>query len=160
MIRCGRRTDRLAGELAGRCRPAVQSAFVAILTRDRQQRAAPHSVREIRVPIATERVKHVSGFYAGMLGLRTWPTERQMPGAWGAGDLLRGILFEFRHDPVVDPMRRRFTITVSSLEQLATRLEEAQWPFQWRRGFFWSDQHILLTDPTGHWIEIRQVSPL
>jgi hypothetical protein len=67
---------------------------------------------------------------------------------------------EFRHDPAVDRLRRRFTLSVDGLAALEERLAEHEWPYDRVRGFGWSDKCILLHDPAGHLIEVRESRPL
>lgn len=131
-----------------------------ILERAELARPSVHSVRELRVPIARERLTSVSEFYADVLGLIPWPTHQQVPGGWGAGDLRRGIYFQYRHDPPVDPMRRRLTLVVASLEAVELRLRARGWEFERHRGLDATDQCLLLNDPIGHRIEVRQFRPI
>ncbi len=117
-------------------------------------------VREVRVGIPRELLDEVQRFYTLTLGLTAWPTELQIPGGWGVGNPQCGLYVEFRHDPEVDPMRRRFTLMVDSLAVLEERLARREWPHERVRGFGWSDQYVLLQDPVGHLIEVRQTQPL
>lgn len=117
-------------------------------------------MRELCIGVPFDRLGEVIGFYTEVLGLRPWPRARQIPGGWGAGDARRGVYFQFRHDPVVDPMRRRCVLSVTSLEELGQRLSECPWPFVRRRGLGPYDESILTNDPTGHRLEVRQFQPL
>lgn len=127
-----------------------------------EQRYVPqvHCVREVRVGIPPERRLEVEDFYRFILGLTPWPDPRQIPGGWGAGDPARGILFQFRHDPDVDPMRRRFVLAVNSLDAFESHLAQREWPYQRRRGWGVTDDVILVVDPIGHRVEVRQLRPL
>ena len=84
----------------------------------------------------------------------------QIPGGWGLGSPQAGLFLQFRHDPEVDPVRRRFTLLVDCLTALEERLQEEEWPYQRIHGFGWTDQYLLAHDPAGHLIEIRQSQPL
>jgi len=117
-------------------------------------------VREVRVGVPLELLDQAQRFYTLVLRLVPWPAQLQTPGGWGLGDPQCGLYLEFRHDPEVDPMRRRFTLLVDSLAALDARLMRRLWPYERVRGFGWSDQYILLQDPAGHLIEIRQAQPL
>ena len=128
-----------------------------------EQIAASHAempsvlcVREVRVEVAYERLAEVQRFYTDLLGLRPWPDSQQIPGGWGAGHLQRGLYLQYRHDPTVDPLRHRFTLVVPALKAIIERLEEHDWPFLHYRGLSGIDQWLLITDPVGHLIEVRQ----
>jgi len=131
-----------------------------ILEKSKPQPAAPLCVREIRVGVPRERVDQLEQFYVGIVGLVPWPEELQIPGCWGLGRPQAGLFLEFRHDPEIDPVRRRFTVTVECLAELEERLQQEQWSYERVRGFGWTDQYLLLHDPAGHLIEIRQSQPL
>ncbi|MFO0839781.1 MAG: hypothetical protein U1D55_14820 [Phycisphaerae bacterium] len=118
------------------------------------------AVREVRVDVHYERRAVLADFYVDLLGLAAWSASRQIPGGWGAGDGRSGVFFQFRHDPRIDPLRTRLCVLSNSLERVAARLRERGWPFEQRRGFFWSDCHIRLADPSGNIVEIRQTRPV
>jgi hypothetical protein len=131
-----------------------------ILTRSESRRPDVQCVREVRVGIPRERLREVVYFYTRLVGLRPWPEAWQIPGGWGAGDPQRGVYFQFRHAALVDPMQRRFGLVVSSLDRLEKRLGTEEWPYERRHGLAWSDQYVVLNDPVGHRIEIRQLQSL
>lgn len=128
-----------------------------ILTHSDRLPARVHSVREVVLPIAFDRQTETEWFYVEVLGLAPWPAACQIPGGWGAGDLRRGAMFQFRHDPSADPLRRRMTLLVDSISELADRLLANRWPFIRRTGLIGCHQALLLADPTGHQLEIREV---
>lgn len=130
-----------------------------ILERKKLHRPSVQCVREVRIPVAAERLPAISRFYADVIGLPPWTTA-QPPGGWGIGDARSRVFFVFRHDPEVEPMRRRFTIGVQSLDTLAERLARAEWPFQEQRGFGLSDRLLIFVDPQGHRVEVRQSRPI
>jgi len=130
-----------------------------ILERPSESPPALHAIREVRVGMPRERAADYCRFYLDLLGLRAWPRVRQFPGGWGVGPLRRGLFFEHRHDPSIDPSRRRFLLVTSHLEGIQQRLAEAGWLFERLRGFF-GDDCILMADPGGHRIEIRQARPI
>ncbi|MGD8451714.1 MAG: hypothetical protein PVJ57_07840 [Phycisphaerae bacterium] len=122
--------------------------------------AEVHCVTEVRVPVPHEQREALTHFYAELLSLAPWPAAEQIPGGIGFGDPRCGLYLQYRHDPVIDPMRRRLTLTVTSLDTAARRLEEREWPFARYRGFSFTDQWILVNDPAGHLIELRQLQNL
>ena len=131
-----------------------------IFTRSKPAPAHVSCVRETVVGAPLEMLNELRSFYVNVLGLKPWDESRQFPGAWGVGDQRCGLLLEFRHDPQVDTMKRRFTVIVSGLPALEKRLLELEWPHQRIHGFGFTDQCILVRDPIGHLLEVRQSQPL
>ena len=122
------------------------------------QNAPPvvHCIREMRVDICHEHLAELQHFYAEVLGLPPWPNDAQIPGGWGVGHPQRGLYLQYRHDPRVDPLRRRFTLVVPSLGLFAEHLAEHDWPCMRHRGLSETDRWLLLADPIGHLIEVRE----
>jgi hypothetical protein len=131
-----------------------------ILTDKRDRNAAVQSVREVRVGIPIERRRQVRDFYADVIGLPEWPANQQLPGGWCAGLPRRGVYFAFRHDADVEVMRRRITVVVPSLDAVEQKLRESECEFERLRGLSYCEQRILVSDPIGHLIELRQCQPL
>ena len=128
-----------------------------ILSKSEIRRPLVQCVREMHVPVPLERLAAVRHFYTRLVGLRPWPAECQIPGGWGAGDPRCGVYFQFRHEPTVDPVRRRLTLVVDSLDGLESRLRGAEWPFERVRGLGVTDRCVLANDPVGHRVELRQM---
>lgn len=131
-----------------------------ILDPNRDPLPTLQSIREVRLGFAPERRATIEYFYTQVLGFELWPAERQIPGGFGAGDVRRGILLQFRHDPPIEPMRRRCTLAVPSLDAVEARLKEHEQSYTRTRGFGLSDDALTLTDPTGHRLELRQLRPM
>ena len=117
-------------------------------------------IHEVRLQIPSERVDEVVRFYGELMDLAPWPSDLQIPGGLGLGDPQCGLYLQYRHDPRVEPMRRRFTLVVPSLDELEKRLSEQPWPFARYRGLGLTDEWIFVTDPIGHLIELRQLRSL
>ncbi len=130
--------------------------MMPILTKPADHPATVQCVSELRVGIPRERLADIVRFYAELVGLNPWPAEQQIPGGWGAGEPRRGAYFQFRHDAAIDPMRRRLIVIVPALEVAAARLSERDYPFLHQHGLAYADQCILVSDPVGHLVEIRQ----
>lgn len=130
--------------------------MMPILTRTRRYAPEVHCVRELRVEIPLERRAEAAHFYCDLLGLTPWPQRDQIPGGWGVGKPPCGVYLQYRHDPEVDPMRRRLTLVVAALDDLGQRLAEHGWAFVRHHGLGLTDEWLLLTDPIGHLLEVRQ----
>jgi len=115
-----------------------------------------HSIREVRVGIPLERLAELRSFYIELIGLLPWPPAAQVPGGLGLGHPRRGLYLEYRHDPHIDPMRRRCTLIVPSLRELIKRLDPRRHQFTHHHGLTGVDEWLLLTDPVGHILEIRE----
>lgn len=131
-----------------------------ILVKGKLPPTAVSCVREVRVGVPLERMPEVEHFYIATLGLETWPAEHQIPGGWGLGNPQCGLYLEHRHDPEVNPVRRRFTLTAPSLAIVEERLAASEWPYERVRGFGICERYLLVHDPAGHLIEVRQSLPL
>ncbi|MFH1748823.1 MAG: hypothetical protein ABIG44_17455 [Planctomycetota bacterium] len=129
---------------------------MTILIRTRANTPEVHCVRELHVEIPYELQARVMHFYCQLLGLPPWPPRDQIPGGRGVGNPRAGLYFQYRHDPYVDPMRRRLTLVVPSLATLEKRLSEYGWSYARHRGLGLTDEWLLLSDPVGHLLEIRQ----
>jgi catechol-2,3-dioxygenase len=115
-----------------------------------------HCVREVRAEVAYDRLPEVQYYYSEILGLPAWPAAEQIPGGWGVGNPQCGLYLQFRHDPTVDPVRRRFTLLAPALAEVAQRLNEHGRPYERYRGLGATDEWLLTADPDGNLIEIRQ----
>lgn len=129
---------------------------MSLLEKSPQFSPVLHAVREVRLGTPLERLPRVSWFYGELLGLRAWPAEVQPPGSVGYGAMFKGLLLEFRHDPEIDPHRRRLRLIVPSLDEFERRLAQYDWPCGRQRGMSTSDDLLVLHDPAGHMIEVRQ----
>jgi hypothetical protein len=127
-----------------------------ILREDRSEKSRVDCVREVRVGVAVEHWRDAARFYIDLVGLRPWPVDRLAPGGWGLGDTERGVYLQFRHDPSVEPLRRRATLVVDSLDALAARMLARNWSFERIRGLGTGDDCLLTSDPTGHRLAFRQ----
>jgi hypothetical protein len=112
-------------------------------------------VQEVRLEISEELLPRAREFYTDLLGLPPWPSGEQIPGGWGVGNPGRGLYLQYRHDPHVDPVRRRLALLVADLPEIMARLTEHELGFQRYRGFGGIDEWLIVADPVGHLIEIR-----
>lgn len=130
---------------------------MAILAGERSWSASVSAVRELRIDIPHDLRERVRMFYVQLIGLPEWPPARQIPGGWCAGRPRRGVYFVYRHDVRADPLRRRMTIDVPCLDSVELRLREAAYPHLRERGLGLSDQRILVNDPAGYLVEVREL---
>lgn len=133
---------------------------MAILSRQPVADATVLATHELRVEAPIERRRELRDFYVRLVGLREWPPEAQIPGGWGAGPPRCGAYFQFRHDARVERLRRRLVICVPSLSAVAERLTAEQRPCLRLRGLGPADRCLLVTDPVGHRVELRQTRSL
>lgn len=131
-------------------------AAMPILEPRKSVPASVHALREIRVEIPFERRGDIMRFYTEAVGLTPWPAAWQFAGGWGAGHPHCGVLFGFRHEPPQRILTRRFVVCVQSLDDVAERLREREIRFERRRGFGPCDESLLVADPAGHLVELRQ----
>lgn len=116
----------------------------------------PQVLCEVRAEMARERTEEFARFYVELLGLSRWPEVAQIPGGWGVGPLRRGLFFHHRHDPIVDPVRRRVSLVTVRLEDVEARLAAAGWPYERQRGVFSTEDCLIVADPCGNRVEVRQ----
>jgi hypothetical protein len=131
-----------------------------ILTSNPDASVQVHCVREVRVGVPYEIRDDVRRFYTVVVGLRRWPPYAQIPGGCGFGDPWCGLHLQYRHDPTVDPMRRRFGLAVNSLDRFERRLRAYDWSYRRLQGLTAGEQVIRFHDPAGHQVEVRQFRPL
>lgn len=113
-------------------------------------------VREIHVPISFHRRARTVRFYVDFLGLKPWPRSVQIPGGIGVGPTRRGLLLRYAHDSTADPMRRRLCFTTPAIARVERVLLDRGWPFDRVRTIGWGGTYLVVNDPEGHRIEIRQ----
>lgn len=117
---------------------------------------AVHALREVRLPAPHERVAAAAEFYSDVLELERWPADRQLPGGLGLGDPRQGVFLQFRHAPRDDAMRPRCTLLVRDLDEVVRRLEDRGAVYERLHGLCVSDDCILVLDPAGNRVVIRQ----
>ncbi len=129
---------------------------MAALVDRKNYTATVQAVREVRVEAPLEKLDAVRDFYLGAIGLRETPPRSQVPGGWRAGSARSGVYFVFCHDVRAEPMRRRLTVEVPDLDDVGERLAEAERPYRLERGWSRGERRILVVDPVGHLVEVRQ----
>lgn len=72
----------------------------------------------------------------------------------------RSERFELRiavvDQPAVNPVPRRLTVEVPSLEQAAAILDERKYAYDWLQGLSFTDRAIVLLDPAEHRVMLRR----
>ncbi len=61
--------------------------------------------------------------------------------------------------PEVDPLVRRLNLRVPSLEEAAELLEDHKAAYHYLSGLSYTDRRLVVHDPAGHRLEIRQEWP-
>ncbi len=129
---------------------------MGVLVRGKPRPTEVLCVREVRAEMPAERVAQVRDFYTRLLRLEPWPDGAQIPGCLGLGSQQRGLLLQVRHDPIIDPVRIRVRLLVDGLDELRQRLDQQPWPYEFLHGLGWTERRMLLHDPAGNLIEVRE----
>lgn len=114
------------------------------------------ALTETLLPAAWELQPQLLRFYGELIGLPRRPPEEELPGGIAFGRARSGVFLQYRHDPEVEPMRRRLTIMVQSLREVIERLTEHEWPFEAFHGLSESERWLTTADPNGHLLELRE----
>lgn len=83
--------------------------------------------------------------------------EREEPGVLCFRSAQIELRIRLVSRPVVDAVARRVTIAVSSLGMAEELLSDRRIPFEWVHGFAWTDRRLVVLDPTGYRVELKQV---
>lgn len=65
----------------------------------------------------------------------------------------------FVDDPQVDPVARRLTLRIPSLEGTADLLEDRGVAYHYVAGLSYTDRRLVVHDPAGHRLELRREWP-
>lgn len=123
-------------------------------------RARLHAIDHIHVDVPGGAADVMQRFYGDLLGLPLLD-RRDAPDVeltFGANRLQMRLVL--RERPAVNANRRRLTLEVASLDEVAKLLRESRIEFHRYRGIWFTESRLLLHDPAGHLIELRQVWPM
>ena len=67
---------------------------------------------------------------------------------------------EFVEKPQVDPVARRLTLILPSLEVAEVLLAERGWSYERLSGISYTDRRLAAFDPAGNRVELKQGWPL
>ncbi len=114
---------------------------------------------EIQAPPGIEA--ELCWFYGRWLGLEE--VQNDQPSNGHPVLRFRSERLELRirllHQPQIESIDGRVRFAVPSLESAADTLKENAYEFQWLRGLSWTDRMLVLADPAGNRIIVRQNWP-
>jgi hypothetical protein len=97
-------------------------------------------------------------FYGELVGLEELDCDPPDAGLrFGARRL--DLYIRFVDSPEVDALSPRLVIGVGALTRMESELNERSMKFRRRRGLSWTDRRLVLLDPAGHRIELKQEWP-
>ena len=97
-------------------------------------------------------------FYGEVIGLQELDCESVDSGLrFGAPRL--DLCIHFVESPEVDALTTRLVVGVPALNRKESELNERSIPFRRRRGLSWTDRRLVLLDPAGNRIELKQQWP-
>ena len=97
-------------------------------------------------------------FYGELIGLEELDTDAPEAGL-RFGTRRLDLTIRFVDSPDVDALSPRLVIGVALLNRLESELNERSIEFHRRRGLSWTDRRLVLLDPAGHRIELKQEWP-
>lgn len=95
-------------------------------------------------------------FYAELIGFRERPLETQDETDLCFSSQLLRLRLRVTPDALPSPNRRRALIRVASLAFMVERLNNEGYPCQMFRGFSYFDRWVLVLDPAGNLVELRE----
>ena len=108
------------------------------------------TLEDASLPAAAGLERQLDAFYVGLLGF-----ERAAGSEW---PVYRAENFSVTFDVLEPPVQREdyraLGIEVPSLADLEVKLIEAQAEYTRQRGLLPGEEHIVLLDPAGNWLEI------
>ena len=100
-------------------------------------------------------------FYVHVLGLRpAQPYEGRAAASRGGEFCFLGhhhrLVLRLVESPRIDTIKRRALICVKSLAEVREILEDTRTEYQRLRGLGWAGERVLVRDPSGNLLELRQ----
>lgn len=119
-------------------------------------RARLQAVNHVHLDVPVGASPRMREFYHDLLGL---PILAALAGensdlCFGANRLQMRLIVTETSD--IRPTRRRLSLDVDSLEEQAAAFDKAEVPYRMYRGLWFTDQRIMVNDPVGHLLELRQ----
>jgi hypothetical protein len=130
------------------------------------------AVDHVEIEAAPMHHVELEWFYGTLIGLRSKPQQTlavhaSLPPPAIGEDLdtqqlrFRGERFELRirlcEEPTLEAVEPRVQLEVRGLEDLALVLDERHYPYEWQRGINFTDRALLLLDPAGNRVLLRQL---
>lgn len=115
--------------------------------------AVDHVIVEARPDCATR----VAWFYDDILGLE----QRRRLDDTGAVLRFRSDRLELRvqlvDSPYIHPADTRIHLSVPALDDVTDLLDDNKYEYGWIRGLQFTDRQVVMLDPAGHRIAVRQL---
>lgn len=110
------------------------------------------TVDDAALPATAGAETDLDAFYVGVLEFRRDPAE-EFPVYLAENFALR---FEIVEPPLQRDSLRMLGIEVRSLADLEKKLIERETQYTWQKGLTPGQDAIVLTDPAGNWLELRE----
>jgi hypothetical protein len=111
----------------------------------------------MRAPLGAD--EGLRWFYGHIVGL----VEIERPQADGVVLGFKSERIELRirlvSEPLINSTLLRLTVSVLSLDEVAERLGNRKWPYEFYRGLMYSDRRIETLDPAGHRVALKRHWP-
>ncbi len=127
--------------------------------RGTMKRSRLQAIEHIHVEAPAEAEERMIWFYTEVGGLDQHEPEPAADAQLCFKSARLLLFLRFVEDPHVDPVARRLTLRVPSLEEAAELLDEHKVAYQHVAGVSYTDQFLVVYDPAGHRIELRKEWP-
>lgn len=118
-----------------------------------------HAIADVRIECPPEAEDRLRWFYADVLGLRpAVPGDDAAGPAFAAHGLVLRI--EVRPDARPSPVRRRLVVQIDSLVDAEQRLRDMGLGSELLRGMGIGDRRLVVLDPAGNRVELKEVQLL
>jgi hypothetical protein len=118
------------------------------------------AIADVHLESPPHRRERIRRFYSRLIGLAERPREADVPeDLCFASELLR-LRVRVTADALPSPNRRRALIRVPSLPMLMEALSEQGFTYQIQRGLSFFDRRLLVLDPAGNLVELKEELPL
>lgn len=122
--------------------------------------ARVQAVNHVHLDVPPGAAEAMRAFYVDLLGMPLLD-RRDAPDVelcFGANRLQMRLVV--RERPDVRPNRRRLTLAIESLDEQVKSFDEAGVRHKRYRGIWFTESRLLVHDPVGHLLELRQAWPL
>lgn len=119
-----------------------------------------HAISDVRIEAPPGREEVLRKLYRDLLGLCEAQPPPELAPALAFEAHGRRLNVRILREAMASPMRRRLLIEVDSLEQAAERLWRSGFSCELMLGMGIGDRRVVLLDPGGNRVELKEVRPL